>query len=295
MADPGFVDLPGTTHFAFSFNQKLNAAAAIALGSALTATAEQDFSTVSFWFGGLIPSGVPFQVKINLGTSGGSNDNVSNINLRVGESSDAELARSTLVAEEAEIFMAASGLGWNPGDSSGEGLSQAAAFTLHPDEIGTLNGPGTWLDTSVAASPPVPSRPDFVSNTDPTDANFVSFGCSLLFIYYLRSQLGFSMKAIVQAAANSLEGVYTNLTQDRGAFPQFSSILEKKFPAGVKSNFPGSNNPFPLPSGRTLSAKRFLAKSGADPKLLGQVLRSNRDRGDMRALLNSDRPAALVS
>jgi hypothetical protein len=295
MADPGFVDLPGTTHFSFSFNQKLNAAAATALGGALAATAEQDFSTMSFWFRGLIPAGVPFQVKINLGTGGASNDTVKNINLRVGQSSDADLARFTLVAEVVEIFMAASGLSWNPRDSSGEGLSQAAACTLHPDETGILDGPGRWLDTSVAASPPVPSRPDFVSGKpDPTDANFVSFGCALLFIYYLRSQLGFSMKAVIQAAADSLEGVYTNLTQDRGAFPQFSSILEKKFPSGAKSNFPGSNNPFPLPSGGTLSAKRFLAKSGTDPKLLGQVLRSNKDRGDMRALLNSDRPAALA-
>jgi hypothetical protein len=190
--------------------------------------------------------------------------------------------------------MAASGLGWNPGDSSGEGLSQAAAFTLYPDEVGTLNGPGTWLDTSVAARPPVPSRPDFVSKTDPTDANFTSFGCSLLFIYYLRSQLGFSMKAVVQAAASSLEGVYINLTQDRGAFSQFSSILEKKFPSGVKSNFPGSKNPFPLPSGTILSAAQFFGKSGTNPKLLGQMLRANKDRGDMRALLNSNRPAALV-
>jgi hypothetical protein len=294
MADPGFVDLPGTRHFSFSFNQMLNAAAATALGSALAATAEQDFSTMSFWFGGVVPPGVPFQVKINLGTGGASNDNVKNINLRVGQSSDADLARSTLVAEVIEIFMAASGLAWHPGDSSGEGLSQAAAFTLYPDEMGILNGPGTWLDTSVARIPPVPSRPDFVSNTDPTDANFVSFGCALLFIYYLRLQLGFSMKAVVEAAANTLEGVYINLTQDRGAFAQFLSILEKKFPSGAKSNFPGSNNPFPLPSGATLSARRFFAETETDPKLLSQMLRSNKDRGDMRALLNSNRPAALV-
>ena len=294
MADPGFVDLPGTTHFSFSFNQTLNAAAAAALGSALAATAERDFSTMSFWFGGLIPPGVPFQVKINLGTSGASNDTIKNINLRVGQNSDADLARFTLVAEVVEIFVAASGLGWNPLDSSGEGLSQTAAFTLYPDETGILNGPGRWLDTSVPISPPVPSRPDFVSTTGPTDSNFVSFGCALLFIYYLRAQLGFSMKSVVQAGASSLEGVYTKLTQDRGAFPQFASVLENKFPSGATSNFPGSNNPFPLPSGATLSAKRFLAKSGTAPELLGQVLRSKKDQGDMRALLNSNRPAALV-
>lgn len=294
MADPGFIDLPGTTHHAFSFSDKLNAVAATALGKALAATAEQDFSTMSFWFGGVIPAGVPFQVHISPGTGGGSNNNVSGINLRVGDSSDVELARFTLVAEVVEIFMASSGLHWKPGDSSGEGLSQAAGFTLHPSKTGILNGPGRWLDTSVVTTPPVPNRPDFVTHTDPQDGNFVSFGCSLLFIYYLRSQLGFSMKAVVQAGADSLEGVYINLTQDRNAFPQFASILETTFPSGVKSNFPGSNNPFPLPRAATLSARRFLAKSGTDLKLLGQVLRSHRERGDLRALLNSDRPAALV-
>jgi hypothetical protein len=293
MADPGFVDLPSTTHFAFSFNQGLDPRAAVALRDALAATAERDFDIMSSWFDGLIPPGVPFNVKINVGDGGATNNNTTDVNLKLGATSDFDLARSTLVAEVVEIFMAAAGTGWQPGDSSGEGLSQASAFTLYPDENRTLDGPRKWLDTSLVSRVPVPIRPDFVGSTDPTDGNFVSFGCALLFIYYLRGQLGFSMKAIVQAPADSLEGVYTNLTQDRGAFPTFLAILNSKFPARTPSNFPGSTNPFPIPTPAVLSAKQFLA-ANASQGSLGQLTRSNQERGNLRALLNSNRPAALV-
>jgi hypothetical protein len=285
MADPGFVDLPSTEHFTFSFEQTLNTGAAKALGRALAATAEQDYDTISSWFGGLRPDGVPFDVKINLPTGGANNDNVKNINLKLGATSNFNLARFVLVAETIEIFMAAVPFGWHPGDSSGEGLSQAAGFTLYPDQVQILNGPQVWLDSS---------RPDFVSKTDPTDSNPVSFGCALLFIYYLRSQLGFNMKPIVGRPGNSLEGVYIQLTQDRGAFQTFSAILESKFPAGQTSKLAGSTNPFPLPSGAVLSARQFCAKVELDGQLLGKVIRSNNSLGNLRALLNSDRPASLV-
>ena len=59
MADPGFVDLPGTTHFSFSFNQELNVAGAMALGSTLAATNEQDFSTMAKMAYDLLPKNIP--------------------------------------------------------------------------------------------------------------------------------------------------------------------------------------------------------------------------------------------
>jgi hypothetical protein len=72
-----------------------------------------------------------------------------------------------------------------------------------------------------------------VNKTEPFDGNFISFGCALLFLYFLRSQLGFSMKAIVSADAGTLEGVYVNLTKHHGAFPIFSNLLERAFPSGT--------------------------------------------------------------
>ena len=293
MAAPGFIDLPSTLHFAFEYNNLLNSTAATALGKALADTAEQDFATMTEWFSGATPQGGVIDTKINLGSGGASNDNVNNINLRLGATANFNLARCTLVAEVMEIFMAVNQFGWKPGDSNGEGLSQLGAFTIYPDQRGLLNGPQVWLDTSVNPTPTNPSRPDFVSRPpEATDQNFTSFGCALLFLYFLRSQLGFSMKAIVSAHAISLENVYLNLTKDGGGFQTFSNILEGKFPSGIACGLVGSADPFPLPSGAKLSVKRFMANSDMNPRLIGQVMRANRELGNLRALLNSNRPSA---
>lgn len=294
MAAPGFVDLPSTQHFLFEYNAKLDADAAKALGKALADTAERDYAIMRDWFGGVAPSAAKIDVKINEGAGGASNDNVSNVNLRLGATADFDAARFTLVAEVMEIFMAAIPLRWKPGDSSGEGLSQLGALTLYPDQVGGLNGPQVWLDTSISPTPQKPSRPDFVSTTEAFDGNFVSFGCALLFLYYLRSQLGFEMQPIVRDAGQTLEGVYIALTQDRGAFGPFSRLLEARFPSGAPSNLFGSTNPFPLPSGAVLSARQFLVNAEADPGQLGQIVRANRSIGNLRALLNTNRPVSLV-
>jgi hypothetical protein len=294
MAAPGFVDLPSTQHFAFEYSEQLNDSDARSLGKALLGTAERDFATLSSWFGGSSPRDVPLDVKINPGNGGASNDRVHTINLRLGATANVNLARCILVAEVMEIFMAATASGWNPTDSSGEGLSQLAGFTLYPDQKPILNGPQVWLDTSISPSAAKPSRPDFVSTTEGTDRNFVSFGCALLFLYYLRSQLGFSMRALLLSAADSLEGVFDKLTQDRGAFQTFSNILEERFPPGKPCGLVGSADPFPLATSESLSTKQFMARSGMDPKLLGQVVRSKKDLGNLRAVLNSNRPASLL-
>jgi hypothetical protein len=294
MATPGYTDLPSTQHFTFEFNNALNAPAARALGKALADTAERDFATMTYWFSGAQPQGGPILTKINLGEGGASNDNLNNVNLRLGATADFELGRATLVAEVMEIFMATNKFGWKPGDSSGEGLSQLGAFTIYPGQRAILNGPQVWLDTSVHPTPDKPSRPDFVNKTDPIDNNFVSFGCALLFLYYLRSHLGFSMKAVVSAASNSLENVYLNLTKDRSGFQTFAAILESAFPSGTPCGLAGSEDPFPLPSPARLSSRQFIMNNEPDPGLVRLPVRANRELGQLRALLNSNRPVTLV-
>jgi hypothetical protein len=293
MAAPGFTDLPSTQHFAFEFNNQLDEPAARALGKALADTAERDFAIMTGWFGGSAPNG-PIDTKINVGSGGASNDNANNINLLVGATADFNLARFTLVAEVMEIFMAVNRFGWKPGDSSGEGLSQLGAFTIYPDQRSILNGPQVWLDTSVNPTAGKPSRPDFVNNTEGFDGNFTSFGCALLFLYFLRSQLGFSMKAVISAAASSLESVYFNLTKARGGFETFLHVLEPKFPSGKPCGLVGSEDPFPLPTGARLSVRQFTAFNEADPRLIGKVIHANHETGNLRAVLNSNRPVSLV-
>lgn len=294
MATPGFTALPSTQHFTFEFNNLLDGAASTALGKALADTAERDYDTMTFWFSGAQPQSGSILTKINQGDGGATNDTLNNINLTLGATADFDAARFALVAEVMEIFMATNKFGWKPGDSSGEGLSQLCAFTLYPSQIDTLNGPQVWLDTSVGPTSAKPSRPNFVNASEPFDGNFVSFGCALLFLYYLRTQLGFSMKAVVSAHADSLANVYFNLTKDRTGFQEFADMLAARFKPGVPCDLVGSRDPFPLPTDRGLSARRFLANSEADPAGLGQVIRANRELGNLRALLNSNRPVSRI-
>jgi hypothetical protein len=293
MADDGFIDAGSTPHFSFEFDQTLDNTAAPALGNALIATCERDYDTIASWFDGITPGGVPFVVKIGPVRTdrSASNDQKSGITIDLGASTDFSLAREALVAEVIEIFMPAQNRGWIAGKSHGEGLSQAAGFAIYPEEATQFDGAKVWLGARDAGGF---HRPDFVGLTDDTDGNKFSYGCALLFIYYLRSQLGFSMRAIVQAAADTLEEVYTNLTQDHNGFASFSALLSVRFPLDSPSGMNGSTNPFPLPSAAVLSAGRFLARHPLDGQTLRQLIGS-KNIGDFRAFLNSDRLGALVA
>jgi hypothetical protein len=294
MADSGFIDVGSTQHFSFEFDKTLDNAAAQVLGKALLATCERDYNTVASWFDGLTPGGVPFSVQIGPVRTdrGGSNDQVSRITVDLGATTDFSSARQVVVAEMIEIFMPAQGGGhWKAGQSHGEGLSQAAGFEIYPDQAPTQVGVEDWLGARDAEGF---RRQDFVSRTDNTDRNPFSYGCALLFIYYLRSQLGFSMRAIVQAAADTLEGAFTNLTTDHNGFAPFSGILITRFPLDVASGLNGSTNPFPLPSSGVLSCRRFFARHpDGGPSFRQRV--TSKNIGNLRALLNSDRPASLIS
>lgn len=102
-----------------------------------------------------------------------------------------ELARFLFVAELSEIYMDIAPGSWNRGWSDGEALSIILATELHP--IGYYGGGSaprvnTWLQSD---------RQDFVSNTELTDKNELSYGCGILFINYLRHQLGYDLADII--------------------------------------------------------------------------------------------------
>jgi len=85
---------------------------------------------------------------------------------------------------------------------------------------------------------------------------------SILFLYYLFSQLGFSIPEIIAAAPGykdgvlnataPLRGVYQNLTGDAGdPFPFFKQLLDNAFPPDQVSSIPGTttgdlDNPFSI-------------------------------------------------
>ena len=64
-----------------------------------------------------------------------------------------------------------------------------------------------WLNGS--------GRPDWVTTTEATDKNFVSFGCDFLFLHFLHTQKGRSVQDIITKGAANLEATYTDACQRR--------------------------------------------------------------------------------
>jgi hypothetical protein len=106
--------------------------------------------------------------------------------------------------------------GWGCGYSNGEAHSRVAAFLVSGGPRGSLapytTGPA-WDQAG---------KPDFVTTTEKTDRNPVSTGCGMIFIDWLFS-LGYSFPQITQAAADTLAGVYQNLTGKDTAWDDFTS------------------------------------------------------------------------
>ena len=151
---------------------------------------------------------------------------------------NAEVTSALVVAEEVEVFEALQNRGWNCGGSNGEGLSRVLAEELYP---GVLEGLGyfsarAWLNSR---------RPNWVGRTLPTDRNMVANGCSVLFLNYLHSQLGFGWDKICQSAAPTLAGTHVQLTGKTAPFLSFAALLAKAFPPGTPKDL-AKDNPFPI-------------------------------------------------
>jgi hypothetical protein len=164
---------------------------------------------------------------------------------------------------------------------NGEGLSRVACQLLHPG-INSFQGwvaPGDvqpWFsddpntdfsgwkmftsDGKRTSSSMLPShnaiRQDWVSQTfkgetvkngdnAPGDRDWYSFGCAILFIYYLKSQLGYHMSDIVKNGGATLEETYNTVTGNSGGFAPFKALLDDFFPA-IAPLLPTTCNPFPL-------------------------------------------------
>ncbi|MGA5303838.1 hypothetical protein ACPCHT_28210 [Nucisporomicrobium flavum] len=170
-----------------------------------------------------------------------------------------EFARMLFVAELAEILMDFSPYGWDRGGSDGEALSIVLAAELHP--IGYYQsgrgGPrvNVWLQST--------DRPDWVTDNERTDENWVSFGCGVLFLNYLRYQLGYPLEKIIRTGWGpslyrnpSLADRFDQLTGAGAewAFPGFAGQIAEHIPAG-SGIVVSSDNIFPLrpAHGRTMS------------------------------------------
>ena len=166
------------------------------------------------------------------------------------------------VAEMAELIMVAF-YDMDPGSSQGEALSRVMAEELHPASAG--NWVNDWL------SSPRP-RPDWISRNAPADGgiagrgdlNQMAYGCGVIFIYFLRYQLGFSYD---QLGGGLLSEQYQRLTH-AGDDPadRVSKLLDAHFGTG-RINLVG-NNPFPLYEGTDRRVFLAFAKPDSRSRLL---------------------------
>jgi hypothetical protein len=225
-----------TTHFNVYYDPVMGVDGPI-IADGVLANCEYDYNAVSSWFGGLAAG--PFNVLIHPGIPGAYHYGCSATDLYCDahiSPDDPNWTNFLNVAEFVEVFEAVQGRGWDCGASNGEGLSRTLAETQYPSELDGFNAAATWLDGS---------RPDFVNVTDPTDTNYISIGCSVLFLFWLRYQLSFTWNQICQAAAPTLAQTYQNLTGRTDALAQFTSLLLAKYPQGSPSGLT-TDNPYPL-------------------------------------------------
>jgi hypothetical protein len=247
-----------TTHYAFTYEDNLQKTAANPSGpepartNAVIAAAEGDFTQMTNWFGGTTLD-VNFRIPVNVMNAGGgagwglSGGNLT-VTIKPNTAGTATDIRYLLVAEMTEQFMRAQGLGWY-GDhtegSEGEGLSRFLSRQLL--DTNGLGAPPSGFDNSNSWLSS--TRADWVNNVKGTDDGPDEVtGCTLLFIWYLFSQLGFTIEEIVAAGASNLGQVYRNLTGDTAdPFPFFKRLMDTAFP-GTSTITSGSNidNPFPL-------------------------------------------------
>jgi len=115
---------------------------------------------------------------------------------------------------------------WQCDKSVGEGLSRVLADDPHPGMIAKFISSNSWLNTGTAAT----QRPNWLDNPK-DDRDYEAIGCAVLFLNWLRFQLGHSWAEIVTAGGD-LSAAYQKLTGKNTAWNDFSSFIDAQFPRG---------------------------------------------------------------
>ena len=236
-----------TTNFVVSYDDSITIAngyqaTGLAFAQAVLASCENDLTTFSNLFGGIMPASasLPFQINLVPGAGGASHPGCIStvISCFISPNSDTVGVPLTMDAQVAEVFMATQGQGVNCGFSNGEALSRVLPTVLYPKLRWRFMNGTRWLNSTN------PSRPDWVSNTNPTDTDFISIGCGTLFYNYLAYQLNFSWRDIIGAGAPTLAHTAANLGV-ASAFANFAALLAQYFPVNQPASLV-DDDPFPL-------------------------------------------------
>jgi hypothetical protein len=306
-------DSAGNIDQAILANLKANA-------NALLAVIENEFTVTTAWFG--TPAGkfdLTTRQVVNLangdisGSSNGGYLTPININGQPGNS-DISTAGPIVCAhfmlEWVEILMSLTvgkdGLSalaprWTAGNSVGEGLSHFCGLLRFPaghDAFYTRPGGQVFVENWLNGTPnsPMKARSDWVNTTyfggqkdsggNPIkgDADPVSYGCALAFLFWLYSRLGYGVHDIIAAGdadKGTLAAVYKTLSgYPDDPFTEFSELFETFYPSSQTATLPDPipDNPFtrmPYPSIRRI----FPGAEG--------VLYALMDNGDLRWYRNN--------
>jgi hypothetical protein len=228
-----------TAHFEVSYLTSLGQNGAN-LAQAILQNCERDYTSLQQIFGNLTPHNLPFVVQVTDDSTGASHSSCLGTDVTVGGNSggDIDFIRSLLVAEVDEVFMANFGRGWDCGASPGEGLSRVLALDLYKVAWPTgFISSNSWLNQN--------PRPNFVDTAYPSDTDYVSVGCSVLFLNWLRFQLNHSWADIVAGGGANLAETYNGLTGQNSGWTDFTNFVQAHFPAGQNYNLT-TDNPFPV-------------------------------------------------
>jgi hypothetical protein len=275
-----------TTHYSFFYDESLGGPGGIepTRTNAVIAVCETtDFAWLQTQFAGVdITKAMTLPIETHVTALGGGAGWGPPLTLKPGAGGSANSIRALMMAEVSEMLMLAQNKGWGfaagVGDeeSCGEGLSLFLTVQFQLDILGggglfNTGSGNAWLNSSLPASNPASTefdgtthygaRKDYVNSTLPFPGNGPGTGCSIMFIYYLFHQLGFSIPNIIAAAPGldssgnpitgaCLRGVYQNLTGDTSdPFPYFASLLAAAYPPDQVASIPGSNTDDPWPIG----------------------------------------------
>jgi len=251
-----------TAHFSVEYDTALPNGLALARG--MLRTGESDYQEMAEWFGGIgLIFDLPIPVQITNDAGGASWSDPPNwvaglisptitIHSLDPDSMLTDLTRLRYlrVSEVTEMFMASQQHGWFGSatftgadeGSKGEALSRFLALkfltgnglaTSTPNRFDVTD---SWLNSQ---------RPNYVDH-NPDDINpDVVTGCTTLFLFYLHHQLGFTVEQIVAAGADTLAGVYRNLTGRTDGWVSFRRLVDAHYPVGVEY-YPPAETVFPV-------------------------------------------------
>jgi hypothetical protein len=257
-------DIRTTTNYAYAYDPILKEAEVVNadhLLATLAETSEGDFLKLQSLFrtsGGFGPGNHILVWVTNqiVAVKGGHNfgwgpvDRKTQISISAAIT-DPTAAKSVLVAELAEIFMsyqnhAYNNPSWNSGDSKGEALSLLCAELLYPNPGFVGDRVTSWMNDK---SNPVPSptgtiyaRANWIDATKATDSDPISYGCGMLFMYWLNTVKKIGVADIIAAKGSTFAALYTSLTGQSDGWSQFHAAVDKLYPETNNPNFVWKRN-----------------------------------------------------